>query len=78
MAGNTLYHHYLRTREPVIKLSHPIQIRIIGALTQAVGIPHQKGQAEIEIPEKLKHYLKWILSKEYQERWPKAYSKRDK
>jgi hypothetical protein len=78
MAGKTLYYHYLLTREPVIKLSHPIQVQIIDALTEAVGIPHQKGQAEIKIPEKLKHYLKWIMSKECKERWPKAYSKRDK
>jgi hypothetical protein len=38
----------------------------------AVGIPHKKGQVEIEIPEKLRSETKWLLSEEYQERLLKA------
>jgi hypothetical protein len=41
-------------------------------LTEAVGIPHPKGQAEIEIPEKLRNYTKLVLSKDYQEKVAKA------
>jgi hypothetical protein len=44
-------------------------------LTEAVGIPHKKGQAEIEIPEKLRSETKWLLSEEYQERLLKAAAK---
>ncbi len=64
-AGETLNYHYQASHEPTIKLSDP-QIRIIDALAEAVGIPHQKGQTEIEIPEKLRHYEKWVLSEDYQ------------
>jgi hypothetical protein len=72
-AGAAVEYHYHGTHEQAIKLSHPLQVRIIDALTEAVGIPHQKGQAEIEIPKNLKHYHeKWIFSKEYQERLAKA------
>jgi hypothetical protein len=48
--------------------------RIIGA----VGIPHERGQAEIEIPEKLRHYDKLRLSKEYRERVAQAIAERKK
>jgi hypothetical protein len=63
--------YYQATHEPTIKLSDP-QIHIIDALTEAVGIPYQKGQAEIEIPEKLRNYNKLVMSKDYQERAAKA------
>jgi hypothetical protein len=39
--------------ETTIKLD-PFQTRIIDALTEAFDIPHERGQAEIEIPEKLR------------------------
>jgi hypothetical protein len=48
----------------MIKLSEP-QMEIIDALTEATGIPYQKGQSEIEIPKKLRNYFKWGYSKEY-------------
>lgn len=70
-AGSKLQSHFYRTREPVIKLTEP-QISIIDALAEAVGIPHERGKAEIEIPEKLKYYSKYQLTKEYQERIPKT------
>ena len=47
-------------------------------LAEAVVIPHQKGQAEIEIPDKIKHYDEWIFSKEYRERVAKVKSRRNK
>jgi hypothetical protein len=39
--------------ETTIKLD-PFQTRIIDALTEAFDIPHERGQAEIEIPEELR------------------------
>jgi hypothetical protein len=56
-AGGTLEYYYRSTNEPAIKLFDP-QIRIIDALTEAVSIPRERGQAEIEIPEKLRNYTK--------------------
>jgi hypothetical protein len=71
-AAEALYYRYKYAYAEAIKLPDPLQIRAIDALTEAVGIPHQKGQAEIEIPEKLKHYREWKSSKEYKERVAKA------
>ncbi len=50
---------YKYNPEPTLKLSDP-QIRVIDALTEACGIPHKRGQAEIEIPEKFRDIKKWI------------------
>jgi hypothetical protein len=78
-AGYCLYHHYHSGRPPggpTIKLSDP-QVRVLDALAEAVGIPHQKGQKEIVIPEKLRDYSKYQLTKEYQERVTKARSERN-
>jgi len=47
-------------------------------LTEAVGIPHEKGKSEIPIPEKLKDYVTWSRSKEYRELVAKAKEKRNK
>jgi hypothetical protein len=58
--------HYNRTREPVIKLSDP-QVRMLDALAEAAGIPHERGQKEIEIPERLRDYENWVTSEEYEE-----------
>jgi hypothetical protein len=66
-AGWRLSDHFQSTHEPIIRLSN-LQIRIIDALTEAVGIPHQRGQTDIEIPEKLRDYDKWKSSTEYKER----------
>jgi hypothetical protein len=54
MAGVSLWDYHRRSQKLSIKLSHPSQVRIIDALTEAVGIPHKRGQAEIEIPEELR------------------------
>lgn len=68
-AGSTLrYHASCSDGGPTIKLDHPLQIKIIDALTDAVGIPHKKGQAEIPIPEKPKHLQTWVNSTEYRNR----------
>jgi hypothetical protein len=58
LAGSRLHFEYQYSHEPAIKLSHPLQVRVIDALTEAVGIPHERGQTEIEIPEKLRYYDK--------------------
>jgi hypothetical protein len=78
LAGSTLWGFYQATREPTIKLIDPIQVRMMDAMTEAVGIPHKKGQTEIEIPEKLRHWNKWASSKEYLDRWHQARSKQNK
>jgi hypothetical protein len=59
-AGINLQKYYNSNHEPILKLSDP-QIRVIDALTEAVGIPHERGQAEIEIPKKFRFYnqLRW-------------------
>lgn len=76
-AGSDLQIDYLMTHENVIKLSR-LQVRVIDALAEAVGIPHERGQAEIEIPQKLRDYNKYRQSKEYRELVAKAQSKRNK
>lgn len=50
--------YYQRTHESVIRLNDP-QMQILDALTEAVGMPHHKGQVEIVIPENLRDYNKW-------------------
>jgi hypothetical protein len=56
LAGSTMQMYYWATHEPTIKLTDPGQVRTLDALTEAVGIPHQRGQTEIQIPEKLRNY----------------------
>ena len=68
--------YYRHTQEPTIRFSDPMQVRILDALAEAVGILHQRGQTEIEIPEKLKNYLAWQRSKEYEELWHQARARR--
>jgi hypothetical protein len=70
-AGWCLSEHFQRTHEAIIRLSN-LQVRILDALTDAVGIPHQKGRTEIEIPKKLRNYDNWQASEEYQERLGKV------
>jgi hypothetical protein len=52
-----------------VTLNNPIQVKMIDALTEVVGIPHQKGQTEITIPERLRgeNYWQWRASAEYQQ-----------
>jgi hypothetical protein len=64
------YYHYYS--EPIIRLSDPLQVQVIDALTEACGIPHQPGQTEIAIPERLKRYDTWTDSPEYRERLSRA------
>jgi hypothetical protein len=48
-------------REPrpeIIKLD-PQQVKILDALAEAADIPHQRGQSELEIPEKLRYYRRY-------------------
>lgn len=75
-AGDTLYKLYKYAKIEAIKLADPLQIRVLDVLTEAVGIPHQKGQYEIKIPEKLKDYNHWIHSKENEERIANALAER--
>jgi hypothetical protein len=55
--GHSLSGRYQRAvalgeaRPELIKLD-PQQVRILDALSEAAGIPHQRGQAGIEIPER--------------------------
>jgi hypothetical protein len=77
LAGSTMQMYYSATREPSIKLTEAGQVRTLDALTEAVGIPHQRGQSEIQIPEKLRNYNKYLVSEEYRQRWEQARSKRN-
>jgi hypothetical protein len=42
-------------RPEIIKLD-PLQMKILDALAEAADIPHQRGQAEISMPEKFRYY----------------------
>jgi hypothetical protein len=63
LAAFFLSDYYQRTHESNIRLTET-QTRILDALTEAVGIPHQRGQTEIVIPEKLRDYAAWRASPE--------------
>ncbi len=65
-AGYNLSDYCKRTHETTIKLSDP-QVGIIDALAEAVGIPHERGQAEIEIPKEGREYEE-CLEKYHSER----------
>src|SRR5512135_1763766 len=63
-----LWQHFQETHQPAIQLFHPVQIRVIDALTEAVGITHQRGHTAIPIPERIRtitDYNAWLLSDEY-------------
>ena len=78
LAGSILQAYYGATREPTIKLTHPMQGRVLDAFAEAAGIPHQRGQTEVEIPEKLRNYNRYLMSPEYQTRLTEAKAKRRK
>jgi hypothetical protein len=78
LAGVSLQMYYKATREPTIKLTDPGQVRALDALAEAVGIPHQRGQTDIEIPENARQYHKYRMSEEYRQRWNEARAKRQK
>jgi hypothetical protein len=75
LAGSVLQAYFSATHEPTIKLSDPRQVRLLDALTEASGIPHQRGQTEVQIPEKLRNYNKLVMSNEYQTRLAQAQAK---
>jgi hypothetical protein len=75
-SGVLLSRFYQYYREPVIRLSDPLQVEVLDALAEACEIPHKRGQAEIEIPEKRRDYDQWTASGEYQERVAKAQAER--
>jgi hypothetical protein len=77
-SGVLLSRFYQYYREPVIRLSDPLQVEVLDALIEACEIPHQPGQAEIQIPPKLRDYDNWIASREYQDRVVKAREERKK
>jgi hypothetical protein len=77
LAGSLLQAYYGATHEPTIKLTDPGQVRALDAMTEAVGIPHQRGKTDIEIPEKLRNYNKYLLSDEYRQRVEQAQAKRN-
>ena len=78
LAGSVLQAHYAATHEPTIKLPDPMQVRVLDALTEAAHIPHQRGQTEIEVPEKLRNYNQYLMSAEYQARLAQAQAKKNK
>ena len=78
LAGSTLSMYYNATHNPLITLTDQAQIRLLDAMAEAARIPHEKGRAEIEIPEKLRHYNKWLMSPEYHQRFAAANAKRNR
>jgi hypothetical protein len=69
--------YYQRTQKTTIELSGP-QIRIIDALTEACGIPHERELAVIEIPEKLRDNGIQLLKEDYGKLVAGARSRRNK
>jgi hypothetical protein len=60
-AGWTLSGRYQRAvalgePRPELLTLDPQQVKILDALAEAADIPHQQGQAEIEIPERFRYY----------------------
>jgi hypothetical protein len=53
-------------------------VRVLDALTEAAGVPHQRGQTEVEIPEKVRKYNQYLMSPEYQVKLAEAQAKRRK
>ena len=78
LAGSILQAYHSGTRETAIKLTNPKQVLLLGAMAEAAGLPHQREQTEITIPEKLRNYNKYLLSSEYEERLTKAKSQRNR
>jgi hypothetical protein len=65
-------------RPELIKLD-PQQVKILDALAEAAHVPHQRGHAEIEIPDNLRYYNRYRFSPdgklkgwEYKGRWYNA------
>jgi len=50
----------------------PMQVRILDALAEAVGIPHQRGQTEIAIPEPFRNYAEEDTKQENERRRAEA------
>ena len=78
LAGSLLQSYYGETKEPSIKLTNPKQVLLFGAMAEAAGLPHQRGQTEITIPEKLRHYNQYLMSSEYEELWKSARARRNR
>jgi hypothetical protein len=78
LAGSVLQAYASATGKPKIKLTHTTEVRVLDALTEAAGVPHQRGQTEIEIPEKLRNYNRYQMSPEYQAKFAEAQAKRRK
>src|SRR4029453_4108587 len=78
LAGSVLQAYSSATGEPKIKLTHPTEERVLDALTDAAGVPHQRGKTEVEIPEKLRNYNRYLQSPEYQAKLAEAQAKRRK
>jgi hypothetical protein len=57
-----------------VKLAHPLQVRLLDAMAEACGIPHQRGQTEIAIPKSLRgdreHFLKLVAFAKKQGDYP--------
>jgi hypothetical protein len=78
LAGSVLQAYSGATGESNIKLTHPMEVRVLDAFTEAAGVPHQRGQTEIDIPEKLRNYNRYLMSREYEAKLAEAQAKRRK
>ena len=56
----------------------PMEVRGLDAFAEAAGVPPQRGQMEIAIPEKLRNYNRYLISPEYQARLTEAKAKQRK
>jgi hypothetical protein len=78
LAGSLLQSYYGATKEPTIKLTNPKQVLLLDAMAEAAGVPHQRGQTEITIPEKLRNYNQYLMSSEYEELWNRVRARRNR
>ena len=55
-AGRFVQDYSADTGSSVIHLTDPLQVRMIDAMCEAVGLPRDRGSDLISIPDKLQHY----------------------
>ncbi len=63
-------------RKKSVELEHPMQIKLLDALTEAVGVEHEQGRKTIPIPDHLLYFHKWTQTNEYRERFEETMRKR--
>ena len=78
LAGSLLQAYHGATGEESVKLTDPKEIKLFDAMAEAAGIPHERGQADIPIPQNARYYNKYLMSNEYQQKFDQAQARKNK